>query len=79
MYQRAYDRIEDSGYGKDDRCKIQCHRERKIQADRRHHPFGKPEKMGKFPNIIIYQGDICRVHRNITSDLTHGDAYTSFF
>lgn len=79
MYQCPDNRIKYSCNCQNNGNKVQCHRECKVQTDRRHHPFGKPEKMREFPYIIVYQSDVCRVYGNIASNLAHGDAHAGFF
>ena len=74
MYQCSGYRIQNTGNGKNNCCKVQCHGKGQIQFDGLHHPFRQCQQMWQFPYIIIDQCNICCIYCNVTSDSAKGDS-----
>ena len=79
MYQGTDDRIQDSCDSQDNGDEIQRHGEGQITFNCEHHPLGKPEQVRKHVDFIIYKGNICSVHSDITADSSHCNSNIGLF
>ena len=79
MHQCADDRIQDAGNGQHDCHKVQGHGKGQVQLDGSHHPAGERHQVGQFLHLIVHQGDIGRIHSDITAGAAHGDAHIGLF
>ena len=67
MDQHTQHWVQPAGDGQQDRQEVQPYGEGHIHLDRGHHPAGEPQEMEESADIIVYQRDIRRVHRQVTA------------
>ena len=79
MNESTGDRIQNSGDCKDNRDKIQCHRECQVTANREHHSSREKQKMRKLADLIVDKRNIRSIDRDVTSNSTHRNSDMSFF
>ena len=51
----------------------------RLQLDGQHHPPGQAQQVRQLPDVVVDQGDVGGVHRDVAADAAHGDAHLALF